>query len=76
MSEVLSIRIPKELKKEIKELRDVVNWREEITMFLERRVRYYKKLETIRRAHKILEKHPELPRGSAVKTVRGDRDSH
>ena len=75
-SEVFSIRIPKELKEKIEELKDVVNWKEELVRFLERRVGYYQKLKTIKEVRKILEGHPTLPRGSATKAVREDRDSH
>jgi len=76
MSVVFSIRIKKNLKREMDRLKNIVNWREEITKFIEERIRYYKKLQTIKEIHETLEKHPTLPRGSATKSVREDRDSH
>jgi len=36
MSDVLSIRIPKEIKRKMELLKDVVDWNEEIRKFLER----------------------------------------
>ena len=75
MSEVLSIRIPRDLKKRMKELEGLVDWKEEIVKFLEERVRYYRRFLAIKRAHEVLASHPLLPRGSAVESVRGDRDS-
>ena len=76
MSEVLSIRVPRSLKREIEKLKGVVNWREEIVGFLERRVRYYRRLMLVKQVHEILEHHPTLPEGSAARAVREDRDSH
>lgn len=76
MSEVLSIRIPRRLKREIEELKDIMNLKEEIIEFLEKRVKMYKKMKILKEAHKILEKHPIIPAGTAVKIVREDRDRH
>ena len=75
MSAVLSIRVPKRLKEEMEKLKGVVDWREEIVSFLEERVRYYKRVIVLERVRRILERHPELPEGSAEAAVRGDRDS-
>ena len=75
MSEVLSIRIRRDLKRQMKELEGIVNWKEEITRFLEERVRYYRRLLALKRVHEILTRHPLLPRGSATESVREDRDS-
>ncbi len=74
MSVVLSIRIPRRLKEEMDRLKDYVDWRREITGFIEERIRYYKRQLVLREIHGILEKHPTLPRGSAVRSVREDRD--
>ena len=75
MSEVLSIRVPRELKKALRELEDVFDWRREIIEFLEERVRYYKRLKVLEELDERLAVHPVLPRGSAVEAVRSDRDS-
>ncbi len=75
MSEVLSIRVPRELKKKIEELKELVDWRSEIVEFLWKRVEYYEKLKVLREVEKIMENHPELPPGLAVRLVREDRDS-
>ena len=75
MSEVLSIRIPKRLKRELEELRGVVDWRKEIIEFLEKRVEMYRRARFFEEAHRILEKHPTIPEGYATRSVREDRDS-
>ena len=54
MSDVLSIRIPKEIKRKMELLKDVVDWNEEIRKFLERRVdELYKRrvIEEVRRGY-------------------------
>ena len=59
----------------MKELEDIVNWREEITQFLWERVRYYQKVKAIKKAREIISKHPKLPAGASVQSVRWDRDN-
>ncbi len=75
MSEVLSIRVPRELKRRMMALKGLVDWRREIIEFLEERVRYYERLLALREAEELLRGHPILPRGTAVRMVREDRDS-
>ena len=75
MSEVLSVRIPRNLKKEMERLKDFVDWKEEIVKFVEERVDYYRRLKTLTEVHRSLETHPNLPRGSATRSMREDRDN-
>ena len=75
MSEVLSIRVPRGLKRRMEALRGTVDWRSEIVKFLEERVRYYERLQALKEVEELLEGHPELPRGTAAASVREDRDS-
>ncbi len=74
MSEVLSIRVPRELKRALRELEGVFDWRREVVEFLEERVKYYKRLMLLRELDERLGGHPVLPRGAAVEAIRGDRD--
>ena len=76
MSVVISIRIPKKLKEKIDALRDVVNWSDEIRMFLEKKVMEYHRRKVISEIHKIIEKLPESRIGTAISYVREDRDSN
>jgi hypothetical protein len=75
MSAVFSIRIPRKLKEEMEELKDVVDWRSEVIAFIEERVRTYRRLKALRKVDEVLEKLPETPRGLASRLVREDRDS-
>ena len=73
MSVVISVRIPKRLKKEMDEL-DVV-WSEEIRKFLEKRVKELKKRKKLEEVKSVLEDVPEAPKGTTAKYLREDRDS-
>ena len=63
MNAMLSVRIPKNLKKETEKLKDFVDWKEEIVKFVEEKVNYYRRLKTLTEVHRSLETHPNLPRG-------------
>ena len=76
MSVTISFRVPKELKRKMDELRDTVNWSEELRRYLERRIREYEQLKAIEEFEKVIESLPPSPEGTAAKYVREDRDSH
>lgn len=70
----MSIRVPKGLKRDMERLKDMVDWKEEIVTFLKERVDHYSKLKALMEIRKVLEAHPVLPEGSALRSVREDRD--
>lgn len=72
--EVISFRIPKELKKSMKEVD--INWSEEIRNFIEARVREYKRRKALEEIDTMLANLPEAKKGTAGKYVREDRDSN
>jgi hypothetical protein len=76
VSTVLSIRISKDVKRRMDELRDVVDWNNEIKRFLEARVDELYRRKIIEEVRRVVELLPEMPRGSVTKYVREDRDSH
>jgi hypothetical protein len=76
VSTVLSIRISKGVKRRMDELRDVVDWNDEIKRFLEARVDELYRRKIIEEVRRVVELLPEMPRGSVTKYVREDRDSH
>jgi F0F1-type ATP synthase delta subunit len=73
VGEVISFKVPKEVKKKYEKLKDVINWPAELRAFIEERIRKAERSEIIR---KILEKkHREiLPKGSVVAAIREDRE--
>jgi hypothetical protein len=72
--EVISFRIPKELKKRLKEVD--LNWSEEVRKFIEERVREYKREKALKEIDNLLKDLPSPERGTASRYVREDRDSH
>jgi len=76
LSVVVSFRVPKELKKKMDELRELINWSEEIRKFIERRIKEYEQIKAIEELEEIVKSIPTVPRGTVMKYVREDRDSH
>ena len=73
MSTIISVRVPKKLKKRMDKLRDMVNWSEEIRKFLEKRVEEFHRRKDLEEIRKVLE---EVPKGTVTRYVREDRDSY
>jgi len=76
MTSVISIRVPYEIKQEMERLKTEINWNEEIKLFLKNTINERKKRALLdelvkKRLHRI-----DLPKGTAEKMVREDRDSH
>ena len=76
MSAVVSFRIPRELKEKMHELREFVNWSEEVRKFLEEKVKEYSRKKALRDVRAVIESLPEVLRGTVTKYVREDRDSN
>ncbi|MHA1506727.1 MAG: type II toxin-antitoxin system VapB family antitoxin [Candidatus Asgardarchaeia archaeon] len=72
--EVVSFRIPKELKESMKEIG--INWSEEVRMFIESKVREYKRKNALEEIDSMLKNLPKTEKGTAKKYVREDRDSN
>ena len=73
MSTIISVRVPKKLKKRMDKLRDMVNWSEEIRKFLEKRVEEFHRRKDLEEIRKVLE---EVPKGTVTRYVMEDRDSY
>ncbi|AEC51949.1 hypothetical protein PNA2_1033 [Pyrococcus sp. NA2] len=72
--EVVSFRIPRELKKKMKDVD--INWSEEIRKFIEAKVREYRKKKALEEIDLMLSNLPKTERGTARKYVREYRDSN
>ena len=72
--DVISFRLPKELKENMKEIG--INWSKEMRKFIERTVRDYKKEQSIKKIDSMLKILPRTNKGTASKYVREDRDSN
>ncbi|MCE4613841.1 MAG: hypothetical protein F7C07_08465 [Desulfurococcales archaeon] len=52
-----------------------MNWCGRVKLFFWGRAMCYRRVRAVRKVREVLEKHPELPAGTAVGSVRQDRDS-
>ncbi|MGC8933355.1 MAG: CopG family transcriptional regulator [Candidatus Methanodesulfokora sp.] len=77
MSEVVSFKVSKEIKKKIDELKNEVNWPDELRRFVELKI---KEVEARKNKERIMERLRKaswsVPKGFSAKSVREDRDSH
>ncbi len=73
-SAVMSVRIPPELKREMKKYN--INWSEEIRAFIRKRIEEEEKKQALQEVIELVESLPGVPKGTAKKLVREDRDSH
>jgi hypothetical protein len=74
VNEVVSFRIPKGLKKKMKEMN--INWSEEIRSFIEAKVREHRRKMKLQEINEMLEGITITQKGRAAKYVREDRDSN
>ncbi|RKY68442.1 MAG: hypothetical protein DRN95_06320 [Candidatus Hydrothermarchaeota archaeon] len=74
VNEVVSFRIPKALKEQMKETN--INWSEEIRKFIEVKVKEHKRKKKLKEIDELLGNLPTLPKDTAVKYVRENRDSY
>ena len=72
--DVVSFRIPKDLKKSMKEVE--VNWGEELRKFIEKKIREYRRMKALEEIDKMLASLPRTKKGTARNYVREDRDSN
>ena len=71
--EVVSFRIPKELKRSMRRVE--VNWSEEVRKFIEAKVRECMGRKALEEIDAMLADLPQTERGTARRYVREDRDS-
>ncbi|MCD6368753.1 MAG: CopG family transcriptional regulator [Thermoproteales archaeon] len=75
MNVAVSFRVPRELKRKMDELRGLVNWSEKVRKFIESRVKEYEQLRAIEELEEIIKSIPMVPKGTATRYVRENRDS-
>ncbi len=72
----MSFRVPRELKEKMDNLREHINWSEELRRFVENRVKQFEQEKAVEELEEIIERIPPSPRGTTTKYVREDRDSY
>lgn len=76
MSTTMSFKLPKELKEQMKKYKNQVEWSKELREYVKRKIREIESKNRLGEVHQIIEKTSSVPEGTAVKTVREDRDNH
>ncbi|MDW8033659.1 MAG: CopG family transcriptional regulator [Nitrososphaerota archaeon] len=76
MSEIIAVKVSRELKKKMKTLKKEVNWPEEIRRFIDAKIREIEANKTMERVSREIANTEGVPKGFAVRMVREDRESH
>jgi|YelNatPaOPRAMG01_1025707.scaffolds.fasta_scaffold418820_2 hypothetical protein len=75
MSETIAVKIPAELKRKVKQLKDKVDWPEEIRLFIKRRIKEIEAEENMNRICEEIRRTGSVPKGFSKSSVREDRES-
>jgi len=75
MSKVVAVKVPDELKEEMKRLRDRVRWPEELRRFIEERIREEEAKDNLREVIELVRLSKGVPKGFTSLSMREDRDS-
>jgi len=73
---VVSVKVPPKVKEDMQRVRDSVKWSEEIRNFILEKLEEERRKEGIKDAEESLRGVRKLPKGSAARLIREDRDSH
>ena len=76
LSEVVSFKVPREVKEKMKALKNKINWSEELRKYVVKRIEEMEREEALEKALKLLESVKPAKRGTAAKYVRESRDSN
>jgi len=73
---VVTVKVSDEIKKDMEKRKKRINWAEEIRQFISNKIEEGQRRQNIEKADKLLQKSRKLPKGTAARLVREDRDSH
>ena len=73
---VISVKVPPKVKEDMQKVKGRVKWSEEIRNFILEKLEEERRKEGIRNADETLRGVRKLPKGTAVRLIREDRDSH
>ena len=75
MSEVVTFKVPKEVKEKMRRYRDRVNWSKLLRDFVIEKIRLLEAEEKLKKVSKIISETKGVPSGFSKFSVREDRDS-
>ena len=76
MNQVISIRVPEETRKEMKNSGGLSTGTRRSGILFKKRSMTKKRMMSLASVSDLLKKNPAVPSGSAAKLVRADRDRH
>jgi hypothetical protein len=76
MTNVISIRVPPDLKEEMERFKETIHWNREIRQFIREKIDERKKQALLDEVVAFIRQLPEAPEGTAAAMVRDDRARH
>ena len=73
---VVSVKVPRWVKEKMRKYKGSVNWPEEVRKAILAKLEELERREAVEEAVELLEKVRPARRGTALRLVREDRDSH
>lgn len=73
---VVSVKVPPQLFEEVRRSKDEIDWPEEIRTFIQKRAQRWRAEKALSRLERKMASYPALPRGTAAKLIREERDRH
>ena len=75
VSEVITLRVDREIKRKMEALGPDLNWSEEVRFLLLKRLRQLARERALKLSAEANRGLPALPRGTVAKMIREDRDA-
>jgi hypothetical protein len=72
---VVSVKVEERMKKEMEKYRKQINWPDEIRNFIGGKIEQVEREANLKEVERMLSGVPSVPRGTATRLVREDRDS-
>lgn len=76
MSEVVSFKVPKEIREKMRRYKNKINWSKLLREFVVEKIRQIEAEEKLKKVSKIISETKGVPSGFSSASVREDRDSN
>ncbi|MHA1590060.1 MAG: type II toxin-antitoxin system VapB family antitoxin [Candidatus Njordarchaeales archaeon] len=76
MSEIVSFKVPRELKEKMRRYKDRINWSKLLRDFLAEKIRLLEAEENLKKISRMIGETKGVPRGFSASSIREDRDGY
>jgi len=76
MSEIVSFKVPRELKEKMRRYKDRINWSKLLRDFLAEKIRLLEAEENLKKISRMISETKGVPRGFSASSIREDRDGY